>query len=233
MRKSLKKFNKKFWSIEIYNQISYNIMQEKFNKIINENIKPYLKLNGFVKKGTNFYKSNNDLMFVINFQKSQGNTSHQTKFYINCGIHSNLINKVIGENETTHPKEYECHFRCRISSIIQSQTEYYYITEETNIENLSNIITSDLNSAIHMFDEIQSINDLTDLMIDKNGLENYRELFEFLLLSNNKKDLKKFIQQLYNSFGNEKRWIIFERNLNEILLENNIQKTINDILNIK
>lgn len=82
-----------------------------------------------------------------------------------------------------------------------------------------------------MFDNIQSTSDLTDLMIGKNGLNNYRELFEYLLLTENKTDLRLFVKQLYNTFGSERRWTIFESNMTDLLKENNKKETLVDILN--
>ena len=82
-----------------------------------------------------------------------------------------------------------------------------------------------------MFDNIQSTNDLTDLMINKNGLNNYKELFEYFILTENKRDLGRFAKQLHSTFGAEKRWTIFESNLTEILKENGRTKTLVDILN--
>lgn len=72
-------------------------MKEKFIQLIADTVKPLLKTNGFSKKGMNFYKRKDDLIFMFNFQNSQGNTFDQTKFYINCGIHSTKIDKVIGK----------------------------------------------------------------------------------------------------------------------------------------
>jgi len=208
-------------------------MKEKFNQLIADTIKPFLKSYGFSKKGMNFYRRKDDLIFLFNFQNSQGNSFDQTKFYINCGIHSTNIDKVIGKVELSEPKEYECYFRNRISSIIQSKNDCYFITEETDINTLSLTINNDLKTVVAMFDNIKSTSDLTDLMIDKNGLNNYRELFKFLLFTENKKDLRHFVKQLYNTFGTEKRWTIFASNLTDLLNENNQKETLEDILKEK
>jgi len=206
-------------------------MKEKFNQLITDTVKPFLKANGFGKKGMNFYRKKDDLIFLFNFQSSQGNTFEQTKFYINCGIHSTKIDKVIGKTELLEPKEYDCYFRNRISSITKSTDDGYFIKEDTDLPNLSLSIIADLKTVISMFDNIQSTNDLTNLMINKNGLNNYRELFEYLIRTENKRDLGHFVKQLYSTFGTEKRWTIFESNLTDLLKENGKSETLVDILN--
>ena len=206
-------------------------MKEKFNQLIADTVKPILKVNGFNKKGMNFYKEKDDLIFIFNFQNSQGNSFDQTKFFINCGIHSTNIDRVIGKRDLLEPKEYDCYFRKRISSIIESTEDGYFITEETDLQMLNSIIERDLKTVIKMFNSINSTNDLADLMIEKNGLNNYKELFEFLLLTGNNVQLTRFVKQLHHTFGSEKRWTIFQGNLTELLKENNRKETFEDILN--
>ncbi|MGX7666690.1 DUF4304 domain-containing protein [Flavobacterium pedocola] len=206
-------------------------MKEKFNQLIADVVKPLLKQNGFTKKGMNFYKRKDDLIFLINFQNSHGNTFDQTEFYVNCGIHSTNIDKVIGRGELLEPKEYDCYFGTRISSITKSPNDGYIITEETDLHPLNLTINKDLKAVIVMFENVKQTSDLTDLMIDKNGLNNYKELFEYLLLTDNQTDIKRFVKHLHITFGNEKRWTIFESNLTELLKENARKETIIDILN--
>ncbi|MHC8947995.1 DUF4304 domain-containing protein [Sphingobacterium hungaricum] len=205
-------------------------MKEKFNQLIGETVNPLLKANGFSKKGLNFYRKSDELIFLFNFQKSQGNTSEQTKFYINCGIHSIKIDKEIGKTALIEPKEYECYFRRRISSITNSINDGYLINQEADLSKVSLIISNDLKTVISFFDKIQSTHDLTDLMISKNGLNNYRQLFEYLLLTESNEDLKLFVNQLHKTFGKDKRWRIFESNMNELLNKNNVELTVEEII---
>ncbi|SHE79062.1 protein of unknown function [Pedobacter caeni] len=206
-------------------------MKEKFNQMIAGIVKPLLKEEGFSKNGMNFYRKKEDLIFLFNFQNSQGNSAQETKFYINCGIHSTNIDRVIGKTTGLDPKESECYFRKRISSIVESTNDGYVITQETDLNTLGLKLDEDLKAAIAMFNNITSTNDLIDLMIEKNGLNNYRELFKYLLLTERKTQLKQFVKQLHRTFGAEKRWAIFENNLTEVLKDNNSKETIAAILN--
>lgn len=205
-------------------------MKEKFNQLIEEVVKPLLKENGFAKKGMSFYKRNADLIFLLNVQNSHGNSSEQTKFYINCGIHSTVIDKVIGRSELVEPKEYECYFKDRISSLINAVDDGYLITKDTDLENLSLTLQQDLKAVMLLYDNINRTSDLTDLMINKNGLNNYQELFEYLLLTNNQADAKRFVKNLHDTFGQQRRWTIFEDNLSELLRKNKRKETIADLL---
>lgn len=67
---------------------------------------------------------------------------------------------------------------------------------------------------------VSATTDLAQLMVQKNGLNNYEELFTYLLLTDNHKQLKTYVTTLMKNFGQEKRWAIFENRLNTILKNN-------------
>jgi hypothetical protein len=61
--------------------------------------------NGFKKKSNNWYWENNEVVLLVNLQKSQ----YGKQFYINCAV---LI-KSLSDNK--YPKEEQCHIRFRLS----------------------------------------------------------------------------------------------------------------------
>ena len=203
--------------------------KELFNNLISKTVKPLLKDSGFTKKSLTFYKKKEDLVFLFNFQKSGGNTSFQTKFYINCGIHSATIDGIIEKPELIEPKEYECHFRKRISSITNNPEDGYIITGGIDLHELSRQVVTDFKKAIDFFDKVNTTSDLADLMA-KQGLSNYEQLFEYLLLDGDDVRLKYYIANLYQSFGQEQRWKIFENKMNGILKKRHVSKEVKDIL---
>jgi hypothetical protein len=95
---------------------------------------------------------------------------------------------------------------------------------------LEDIVVADMKKAIVFFNQIQSTKDLVDLMIQKNGLNNYLELFEYLLVNKDLNRLKQYAGQLYEAFGKEKRWTIFENNLNNLLIKYHYKKSLDQIL---
>lgn len=134
-------------------------MRKIFDSLITHTVKPLLKQQGFTKKGLTFYKSNKDLIFVINFQKSYSNNPKETKFYINCGIHSNEI-----------LREIKCFYRQRISDIINSPIDGYHIFEHTDLKLLEEQLTEDLNKVFTFFGTAQNNDDFTGLMLQCNGM---------------------------------------------------------------
>ena len=191
-------------------------MKAKFDELIAQ-VKPLFKDNGFTKNGLNFYKNTPEFIYVLNFQKSSGNTAFETRFYVNCGIYGAFVGAVTGKETVLKPKEYECHFRDKISSIINSKTPYYEINENTDAAALCENLASDLRAVFRFFDEIKTERNLIDLMLERNGLAVIDQLFEYLLIKYEEEILTRQALSLFEKHGNEARWKIFERRINDLL----------------
>ena len=191
-------------------------MKEKFDELV-ALLKPLFKDNGFSKSALNFYKNTPEFIYVVNFQKSSGNTAFETRFYVNCGIYGAFIDTATGKETFSKPKEYECHFRDRISSIIDSKTLYYEINENTDTAALCQNLTSDLRAVFRFFDTVKTERNLIDLMLEQNGLAVIDQLFEYLLIKNEQEILTSQALNLVEKYGNETRWKIFEGRINSLL----------------
>ena len=191
-------------------------MKAKFDDLIAQ-VKPLFKDNGFTKNGLNFYKNTPKFIYVVNLQKSSGNTTFETRFYVNCGIYGTFIDAATGKETVLKPKEYECHFRERISSITDSHAAYYEINENTDTAALCQNLTNDLMAVFRFFEEIKTEQNLIDLMLERNGLAVIDQLFEYLLIKREQEILTSQALNLFQKYGNEARWKIFKRRTNGLL----------------
>lgn len=191
-------------------------MKAKFDELM-ARVKPLFKDNGFTKSGLNFYKNTPKFIYVVNFQKSSGNTAFETRFYLNCGIYGAFIDAATGKEFISKPKEYECHFRDRISSIIDSKTAYYEINGNTDAAALCENLITDLTEIFGFFDTVKTERNLIDLMLERNGLAVIDQLFEYLLIKHEQEILTSQALNLFEKHGNEARWKIFERRINWLL----------------
>ena len=54
-------------------------------------------------------------------------------------------------------------------------------------------------------------------MLERNGLAAINRLFEYLLIKNEQEILTSQALNLFKKYGNEARWKIFERRINDLL----------------
>ena len=64
---------------------------------------------------------------------------------------------------------------------------------------------------------------MIDLMSERNGLAVISRLFEYLLIMHEQEILTRQALSLFEKHGNEARWKIFERHINDLL--KNMKKT--------
>ena len=191
-------------------------MKEKFDELI-ALLKPLFKDNGFSKSALNFYKNTPNFTCVVNFQKSSGNSSERTRFYINCGIYAPFIEATLGKEVLSKPKEYECHFRARAHEITRTAAAYYEIEPDSDMAKIYENVANDLGFVFKFFEQNSSEENLIRLMLEQNGLAAINQLYEYLLIKDKREILISHAKMFYAKHGNEARWEKFQNQINELL----------------
>ena len=191
-------------------------MKEKFDELI-ALLKPLFKDNGFSKSALNFYKNTPNFICVINFQKSSGNSSERTRFYINCGIYGSFIETTLGKEALSKPKEYECHYRARVHEISSTAAVYYELEPDSDVAKIYENIANDLGFVFKFFEQNSSEENLIELMLEQNGLTAINQLYEYLLKKDKSEILITHAKRLFAKHGGEARWGKFQNQINELL----------------
>ena len=191
-------------------------MKEKFDELI-ALLKPLFKDNGFSKSALNFYKNTPNFIYVVNFQKSSGNSSTHTRFYINCGIYAPFIEATLGKEVLSKPKEYECHYRARAHEITRTASAYYEIEPDSDMAKIYENVANELNLIFKFFEQSSQEENLIELMLEQNGLAAINQLYEYLLIKDKSENFISHAKMLYAKHGREARWGKFENQINELL----------------
>ncbi|MFD0716939.1 DUF4304 domain-containing protein [Paenibacillus sp. GCM10027626] len=186
------------------------MLQQLFNDMIKQDVKPFLSKHGFAKKSLNFSKKTESLFYMFNFQKSSGNSADNVMFYVNCGIYAAELAQIQSREILTAPQEYECHFRARIGEIAQSVPDRFSITPDTNMDDLRKTLLSGLEEVIHFYDTMTSARSIVDYYTSGPFLHLGEESFHLLLQSNDVAAAKNYLKALQGKHGTENRWTIFE-----------------------
>ncbi|MDR0376535.1 MAG: DUF4304 domain-containing protein [Spirochaetaceae bacterium] len=202
-------------------------MKELFDDMMKNEITPFLKNYGYKKVKQYFYKTVDDLIFIIHFNLSSRNGWGHTKFYIYGEIYSKEIDRIMGKSGLSEPKNDEPHYNLKDDCFPKTG---YDIEEGTDIRKIALEIKNGLEHEERFYKTIKTTNDLMELMILENYLHKYMEIFTYLLLKDKNKKLEEYLKRLYDKFGKENRWKIFEENMNKILLEKSINKNIMEII---
>ena len=191
-------------------------MKEKFDELI-ALLKPLFKDNGFSKSALNFYKNATNFIYVVNFQKSSGNGSERTRFYINCGIYAPFIETALGKEVLSKPKEYECHYRARVHEITRTSAAYYELEPDSDVAKIYENVANDLGFVFKFFEQNSFEENLIELMLEQNGLAAINQLYEYLLIKDKCEILISHAKRLFAKHGSEARWEKFQNQINELL----------------
>ncbi|MCY9590994.1 DUF4304 domain-containing protein [Paenibacillus chitinolyticus] len=186
------------------------MLQQLFKDLIKQDVKPFLSKHGFAKKGLNFSKTTEGLIYLFNFQKSSGNSADNVMFYVNCGIYAAELAQIQSKEILTAPQETECHFRARIGEIARAVPDRFAITPDTNRDDLRKTLLSGLEEVIHFYETMTSARSIVDYYISGPFLHLGEESFHLLLKSNDAATAKHYLKALHEKYGAENRWTIFE-----------------------
>ncbi|WP_020617320.1 DUF4304 domain-containing protein [Paenibacillus daejeonensis] len=185
-------------------------MQQTFNDLIKQDVKPFLLEHGFVRKGLNFYRSTDALTYIINIQKSSGNTVDRVMFYVNCGIYSPELATIQGKTIQSPPTEVECHFRSRIESIATSMPARFELTEDIDVEIIRQTLRDGLEEVIRFFEQMTNARSIVDYYRTLPALHMSEEGLHLLLQSGAIEEARTYVAALRDKHGEENRWSIFE-----------------------
>ncbi|UQZ84617.1 hypothetical protein SK3146_03872 [Paenibacillus konkukensis] len=186
-------------------------MQQLFNEMIKQDVKPFLSKRGFAKKSLNFYKPTESLIYMFNFQKSSGNSTDNVMFYVNCGIYSAELAQVQSREIMTAPHEADCHFRARMREIAELAPDRFAITSDTNMDDVRTTLLGGLEEVIQFYNTMTNARSIVDYYTSGPFLHLGEESFHLLLQSRDVAAARQYLKALQEKYGTENRWIIFER----------------------
>lgn len=194
-------------------------MQELFKEIIKQDVKPFFTARGYRKKALNFTKTEDQLIYNINIQKSAGNTWDQLSFYVNCTIHSTELEQLQARQSSIVSVAGSSHFTSRIREIVPAAPDRYTLTEETDTDSFTAELLQHLDQAIAFMHTLTGARDILDYYMEHTALHLSEETFRFLLRAGEVETAEHYLQQLQGKYGTETRWTIWEKKYADIWAE--------------
>src|SRR5690242_8611133 len=85
------------------------------DELVRDYLAPVMRDKGFRKSGANFWRDNENVIDVLNIQKSQWNDAWEASFYVNLGVYWRAFHRDQGtEFKSKFPREYNCTASSRI-----------------------------------------------------------------------------------------------------------------------
>ncbi|WP_240941298.1 DUF4304 domain-containing protein [Paenibacillus sp. HB172176] len=194
-------------------------MQQRFNEWIKHDVKPLLAGYGFSKKGLCFSKSSGDLIYLIQFQKSRGNSKERIRFYVNCGIYAAELARLQTREVLEAPQEVDCHFRERMEELASFAPDHFELEGDSNQDDLLATLLAGLKEVIQFYDTIPNARKIVDYYTAGPYLHLGEESLRLLLQAKDIEAAKRYVSALRDKHGAESRWRIFEEKYKAIFTQ--------------
>ncbi|HLL60282.1 MAG TPA: DUF4304 domain-containing protein, partial [Candidatus Nitrosocosmicus sp.] len=99
---------------------------ELSTKIVLKHVHQVLKPLGYKKMGKRFFKYINDIIFLIDVQKTVYGTKDDTSITVNVGIYSRVLAKATFHYESETPPYYICHYHERIGMFTDKKKDKWW-----------------------------------------------------------------------------------------------------------
>lgn len=205
--------------------------KDHFNHLINSTVAPYLKEAGYRKTALNFHRTAGDMYYVINFQNDR-NSASQHNFFINVGIYSGAMQKAIGKPEISKPTYNDCFFDWRIEVITGSGNQKYTLTADTDMEEVTISVMSDIQHTVRFLNGINSADDLVDTLLARFTIVREQELLTYLIRTGQEHKFPLFARRILEFKPRLKeRWTFLENRVNEVFADHGLANRIGDYEN--
>jgi Domain of unknown function (DUF4304) len=193
-------------------------MQPIFDEIIKESVAPFLKLHGFKKRRLDFYKRENGLVFLINFQKASYNSWDDVMFFINCGIYSETFAEVTSREIIPFPKSYDCLFERRMEAITGLNKTYFRLQDAAQKILMTTEIVEHLEKVLVFYRPFSSLDSLIDHCIEHNGLHRHEKIFRYLSIQKDNTRIALYMDRFVSYLvDDEERKAMFVERIKVIL----------------
>ena len=125
------------------------------DQLTKDYLAPLMKEKGFRKSGANFWRDNENVIDVLNIQKSQWNDAWKASFYVNLGAYWKAYHRDRGtEFKSKFPREYDCTV---FSRVLEPTVKTWSLLPNSELDQFGSILTETVDQiALPWFDEMHS-----------------------------------------------------------------------------
>jgi hypothetical protein len=109
------------------------------DKLVKDYLAPMMKDKGFRKSGANFWRDDENVIEVLNIQKSQWNDAWEASYYVNLGAYWKAFHRDQStEFKSKFPREYDC---TAFSRVLEPAMKTWRLQPNSILGEVGNILT--------------------------------------------------------------------------------------------
>jgi hypothetical protein len=169
-------------------------MDKILKELLKNHISPFLKTNGFKRRGNHFYGKDGDFTITFTMPIDREYTETGAIFYFTCGIYSEQLAQLLGEEVKPFPKGYDHIFNHAIQTIFPSENTIFHANE--NGENGEIVEKIKENLTLVFVSKLKNIDDLINCCIEYNELVHHEEIMRYLAIQKDDEKMEKYLKKV-------------------------------------
>jgi Domain of unknown function (DUF4304) len=155
-------------------------MDEILKNILKNHLSPFLRSHGFKRRGNRFYRKNGDFTITFALAVDREYTDTGAFFYFLCGVYSDQLAQLLGEEIKQYPDGYDHIFNHSILEINGEKEKEFHANKNGENDETVQQIKEYLQKTLDFVAKLKTLDDLMDYCLEHNQLVHHKEIMRYL-----------------------------------------------------
>jgi Domain of unknown function (DUF4304) len=171
-------------------------MDKILKELLKNHISPFLKTHGFKRRGNHFYRKDGDFTITFAMPIDREYTDDGAFFNFVCGIYSDQLAQLLGEEIKAFPKDYDHIFNHSIQGIFSSDNSLFHANKNGGNEETMLEIKENLTKMFVFISKLKNVDDLINCCIEYNELVHHEEIMHYLAIQKDDERMEKYLKKV-------------------------------------
>jgi hypothetical protein len=168
-------------------------MDKILKELLKNHLSPFLKTYGFKRRGNHFYRKDGDFTITFTMPIDLEYTETGAFFSFVCGIYSDQLALLLGEEIKAFPKGYDHILNHSIQDIFPpNEVRFHANRNEENEETIVNI-KKEITKTLDFAANLKNLEDLMDYCLEHNELVHHEDMMRYLAIKKDDERMEKYL----------------------------------------
>ncbi len=171
-------------------------MEKILKQLINNYISPFLRAQGFKRRGNSWYRKNDDFTVSFTMPVDLEYTNEGAIFYLRCGVYSDELATMLGEEIKAFPKGYDYIFHYAIQDIFPPNEDVFHAHRNGENEETIHELKKNITKSLDFIANLKSVDALMDYCAEHNYLVHHDEIMRYFIIKKDEEKLQKYMLKI-------------------------------------
>jgi Domain of unknown function (DUF4304) len=171
-------------------------MDEILKNILKNHLSPFLRSHGFKRRGNRFYRKDGDFTITFALAVDREYTETGAFFFFLCGVYSDQLAQLLGEEIKQFPDGYDHIFNHSILEINGEKEKEFHANRNGENDETVQQIKEYLQKTLDFVAKFKTLDDLMDYCLEHNQLVHHQEIMRYLAIVKDETRQKAYLVRI-------------------------------------